>query len=254
MECRRHRSTTLGMCGWVVGVWAALWAGAARAQTPLELAVVVNAASPRSLAVANEYIALRGIPATQVFYLDLPAKVLSARAEVTAAEFEDWIWQPLAEQVQARGLAAQVAAWVFSADFPRRVAGEHGVLSLPGAMFFWDDRPTAEAVKEGRALSPYFQGPGMDQTQMGSGASLGRFAESLGDQRPRPSALLAWTGARGMTLPGALALLHRAREADHTWPTGTVFFALSEDVRSRCRAWQYPQAVRELQSLSVAVE
>nr|CAI78841.1 conserved hypothetical protein [uncultured bacterium] len=81
---------------------------------PENVALVVNAESWASLAVANEYIRLRRIPATNVIYLDyLPD---FERTDIDTFRFR--ILVPVLDALERRGLAAQIDYVVYSSDIP----------------------------------------------------------------------------------------------------------------------------------------
>ena len=65
---------------------------------------------------------------------------------------------------------------------------------------------------------------------------------------PLPSAMLAWTGERGLSLAEARAALRRAAGADGTAPAGTVLFAKNGDVRWNTRAWSVEAAAGRLRA------
>lgn len=81
---------------------------------PQNVAVVVNADSWASLAVANHYVALRKIPAGNVVYLrDLPGNL-----SIGVEEFRQRILRPVLEKLERRGLAGQIDCIAYSADLP----------------------------------------------------------------------------------------------------------------------------------------
>jgi uncharacterized protein (TIGR03790 family) len=64
-----------------------------------------------------------------------------------------------------------------------------------------------------------------------------------------PSFLLATVGGEGTTVDEAVAYLERAVEADHTFPTGTVYFTITGDVRTTTRSGSFPEALLLLKEL-----
>lgn len=86
---------------------------------PENLILAVNQNSPASLAIANLYIQLRDVPATNVVYLDLP--FASDQEQISLAEFRDLILKPIFEQIRARHLESQIDYIVYSADFPTSI-------------------------------------------------------------------------------------------------------------------------------------
>ena len=79
--------------------------------------VVVNAESADSLAVANRYISLRNIPATNVVYLEGVKQTESSHA----ALFLSSVWQPVSDAIKDRGLTNQITCVTYSAGFPTRI-------------------------------------------------------------------------------------------------------------------------------------
>ncbi len=84
---------------------------------PETTVVVVNADSPRSLQVANEYVRLRRIPATHVCVLgDVPGGPIT---DIEA--FRERIWKPLRAWLESRSLFDRVDLIAYSLDFPYAV-------------------------------------------------------------------------------------------------------------------------------------
>ncbi len=98
---------------------------------PENVAVVVNADSFASLAVANAFVAGRQIPSGNLIYL--PLGDLLDFETVDVATFRQRILRPALETLDARGLAPQIDCLVYSADIPYavRVAGDLGDRKLP---------------------------------------------------------------------------------------------------------------------------
>jgi len=76
--------------------------------------VVVNAASPSSLAIANEYIALRRVPPSNVVYLT----GIPDEEESDFATLRNTILRPLFEEIDKRGIGDHIDCIAWSADFP----------------------------------------------------------------------------------------------------------------------------------------
>ena len=81
---------------------------------PENVAVVINKNSWASKAIANEFIALRQVPANNIVYLDnIP------QLDVISVDyFRDRILLPTLTILEERGLATQIDYIVYSADFP----------------------------------------------------------------------------------------------------------------------------------------
>ncbi|MFH0954160.1 MAG: TIGR03790 family protein [Verrucomicrobiota bacterium] len=226
---------------------------AARGLGPDELLLLVNANSPRSMLVANEYRELRGIPPENIVYLSLPDTVLDPRAECSASDFARYIWEPANEVIAERGLQDRVLAWVYSADFPIRITTSPP-MSIQGITFLRNQVPAAEIVQKGQYSSPLFAGPSQPQGPVAESRSFRWFRDMMKSSMPLPSMMLSFVGSRGTDVETALQGLRRGAASDFTRPTGTVFFVVNNDVRSRCRDWQYPAAVAELDSLGVGAK
>ena len=98
---------------------------------PENVAVVVNADSFASQAVANAFVALRQVPAGNLIYLslgDLPSFEI-----VDVPTFRERILRPAFETLESRGLAGQIDYLVYSSDIPYaiRVGADVGDRELP---------------------------------------------------------------------------------------------------------------------------
>ena len=221
----------------------------AAALGPHEVLLLVNRNSPLSLECANLYAHLRGIPAANIVFLDLPAEAATgAKAELSPADFITYIWDPATRAVRERNLESQILAWAYSADFPVRVTGTPA-LSLHGFTFTRARSANDDQVKTGRYGSLLFRGPARADESGAPPLSLDRFAPSAGTNMPLPAMSIAYAGARGLDRTALLALLQRAAAADAVRPRGTVFFLNNDDVRAQARAWQFPLARAEAAAL-----
>ncbi|MGQ0614102.1 MAG: TPR end-of-group domain-containing protein [Planctomycetaceae bacterium] len=79
--------------------------------------LVVNADSPVSRLIANEYVALRGVPSEQVVWLEGIPHLRVVSLEL----FRDRILAPVLEAIAARGLEGRIDCIAYSADFPYAV-------------------------------------------------------------------------------------------------------------------------------------
>ena len=230
---------------------AALLPAAAAALGPHEVALVVNDASMDSILLAQTYARVRAIPDCNVVRVSVPpAADGSVPVAMTRAEFETRVFRPVQAALDERGLGPQILAWVYSCGFPVRVAAtEAGLadpgtkdLSIAGATFVRCAWPSDDAVERGRWVSPLFAGPDDPDGEPTRALSLDQLRNNLLDGMPLPAAMLAWVGPRGLTLDQAIEIAERSGEADCAAPKGTVWFAKSDDVRSRCRDWQFDGA------------
>ena len=222
----------------------------AAALGPHELLVLVNPDSPESLAIANRFVELRGVPPENVVCLTPPASASAAPAEITPEEFTEHIWNPAADAARRRGLDRHILAWVFSAGFPARLKTDPPV-SITGAVFARNQLPSSDLVATGLYASALFRGPvglgGEEQETL----SLDEAAAALGPRMPLPAMMLGWTGARGLTIGESMAVLERGAASDGTRPPGPIYLLSSEDIRSRCRDWQFPRAAGQMADLGL---
>ncbi len=236
-------------------VLGALWltAGGAGALGPHEILLLANSASPDSVAIAEHYARLRGVPPVNLVMLKVPLK--SARGDgLTPAQFTRWIWEPARRAARERGIEGHILAWVYSSDFPTRV-DTAPAMSLTGLTFVRNRPPPPPEVANGTYASALFNAPSMPGGRVPPARSLDTFAEWLGADMPLPAMMLGVTRApHGNPRDVVLAGLARGAASDGSTPTGTVWLITSDDIRSRCRAWQYPGAAAELRRYGIAVQ
>jgi len=218
---------------------------------PHEVLVLVNDRSADSAEIAGEYVKLRNIPEGNVVRLRLPGSNAVPPLEITPDEFTKFIWEPAVRAVKERGIGDQILAWVYSVDFPTTIKFTPQ-LSILGLTFLRNRYPDMEKTKMGNYVSPLFGGPDGPSGLALSSQTFDMSRKWLGDEMPLPCMMLGYTGERGTTKDVALQTLIKGVVSDGTAPTGTVYFVTSYDVRSTCRAWQYPKAVNELRTLNVA--
>lgn len=93
-----------------------------QAQGPENTIVVVNEESPDSLAIANLYISLRNIPATNVVYLSGVTNQGGSKWDSSdSSKFYTQIWKPVSDAIKTRGLSDQISCITYSAGFPTRI-------------------------------------------------------------------------------------------------------------------------------------
>jgi hypothetical protein len=237
-----------------------------QAQMPHEVLLLVNRNSQPSLLAANTFAAARQIPKMNMVYLDLPASAYGGTATVTPEEFTKLIWEPANAVAQERGIGPQILAWVYSVDFPIRVAtdsSDRKQMSVGGLTFMRNKMPGLSLVEEGKYLSKLFSGPnerlklnlpgrslGMHKNGLGMDAQVPPEAAylqgGLGERMPLPSMMLGYTGEKGTDIQTVLDTIARGQQSDHRGQRQGIYFVTSDDVRSTCREWQYAPAVEEL--------
>ena len=229
-----------------IGLLAALLPVCASGLGPHELLVIINSSSRDSTAIGEEFIALRNIPEINVLRLALPRK-FEDRLAISPGEFNRLIRDPAQAALRERGIEGQVHAWVYSAGFPTTV-NTAPPISIVGMTFVRGRVPGREEIDRAKYVSALFAGPSNPTSKGHLSQTFDAYREWLGADMPVPSMILGYTGKRGSTRGEVLTCLRRSRSADGVHPTGSVYFLVSDDIRSRCRAWQYRAVVRELNS------
>lgn len=233
----------------ILATLAAMLPMMALAMGPHELLLVVNRDSEDSKAIAADYADLRGIPAVNVVEISIPGKADPA-ATIGREEFEKFIWSPVIRAVQERSLG-HVLAWAYSAGFPIRVdTGEYDC-SLTGLTFARNRAPPPDEIRSGTFRSLLFAGPNMPDRQAYAAQSFDRGAALHGEQMPLPAMMLGSVMKRANTVDEISRYLANGVRADHTAPSGTVYYVTSQDVRARARAWQFAGAQAALAEMGV---
>lgn len=101
----------------VLVVWVLQLSLAFAGGGPETTLVVVNAASPISLSIANAYVQMRDIPENNVVWLDH----VPAADSIDIKSFRTKIWKPIHEYIIANHLKEEIDTIAYSADFPYRV-------------------------------------------------------------------------------------------------------------------------------------
>ena len=230
---------------------------------PENVFLVVNSRSWASKTVANHFIHARGLPLSNVLYVDWEDDVDAADVKV----FREKILAPVLIMIQRRGLGTQIDYLVYSADFPYAINlnSELGQItppqylppvgSLTGMTFFYGPLMTLSPLAIGLDNNHYFHG---EETSSGfrgwyGWGSNGELHEAGGDQYLL-STMLAYTSGRGNSVREAVQALERSAAADGTQPKGTIYYLRNGDVRSKVRHDGFPDAVAQLRKLKVAAE
>jgi uncharacterized protein (TIGR03790 family) len=114
----RFRVLGLLLCLWPV--WALAGGG------PLNVLVVVNAASRDSRALGAYYLEKHGIPQSHLCTIKAPPRA----ASISLAEFERDVRLPILAHLANQGLAGQIHYLVLCLDVPSRVANDNGITSV----------------------------------------------------------------------------------------------------------------------------
>jgi hypothetical protein len=251
-------------------VSAGLAAAAARAGGgPENVFLVVNPASPDSLAVANTFAAVRGVPPVNVLMLPWAG----GDESTTIDRFRAEILAPILRAIDSRRLAAQIDCIAYSAGFPWRI---DYAAALPAEFRERDKYPAGSltgmtmlyaAVQSGQPLwldmesNDYFRPLRADGVPADTQGFRGWYGWGddcslleAGGSRYLLAVMLGVTAGRGNTVAEVAASLRSAAAADGTRPRGTIYFMTSGDIRTTTRSGVFPAAVRELAQLGVAAE
>ena len=257
-------------------VAAALLAGGASVHAgggPENVFLVVNSSSSDSLAVANAFAAVRGLPPINVLMLAWEGGAES----ITVSEFRERLLTPILRAIDARGLSPQIDYIVYSSDFPWRIdfieelpaplIGKEkfpsgsltGMTMLYGATLpgmvggvpSWLD---PESNRYARTVEP----DGTPKPTRGfrgwyGWGPQGELMES-GGSRYLLSVMLGVTAGRGNTVTEVVAGLRAAAAADGSRPKGTIYFMTNSDVRTTTRSGAFPAALKALEAVGVKAE
>lgn len=226
---------------------------------PENVLLLVNSNSLGSRTIANHYIALREVPATNVVYIDWRGELEFCGG----VAFANQILQPAITAIGERGLSAQIDYVVYSSDFPWRLdlkplfpdekfeRPTHPFASCTGATYLWqymrDKNPAIVLPVVNWYVSPSSNGNFAQCQTLDNVKSRGFRATTLWTadgsattdrtkgQSYLLSTMLGVTSGRGNTEAEVLAYLKRAAAADGTRPRGTFYYMKSNDVRSQTR-------------------
>ena len=249
------------------------WAGAARAGGgPENLFLVVNASSPDSVAVANAYAALRGIPPINV--LMLPWR--EGTESVSIATFRSELLDPVLQAIDGRRLAPQINCVVYANDFPWRIdfaeelpkpLSEQDLYKFPSGSLTGMTMLYG-AVRSGKGpawLHPqsnlYWRPLDADGVPKSTDGFRGwhRY-DAQGDVKPDSgnryllAVMLGVTAGRGNSVAEIVRGLEASAAADGTKPPGTIYFVTNDDVRTKTRSPGFPPIVKALEALGVRAE
>ncbi len=232
---------------------------------PENLLLVVNQNSDASKTIANHYIHLRKIPASNVLYLDWEG----GNGTIKGERFREEILKPVLATIERRRLAMQISTIAYSVDFPWRVdfRGDLDSLdekaspafkkqfrplaSLNGATYLW-----AYAIRKNAAMVipgvnwylPKAAGANDSACRDCAGVVTRGFSpryllkkggrrstDPKKGQRYFLSTLLGITVERGNTVDEIVANLTRSSAVDGRHPKGTFYFMKNGDIRSKTR-------------------
>jgi uncharacterized protein (TIGR03790 family) len=237
-------------------MWMLPWAllpSLAAALGPHEVLVLANGQSPDSIEIAKEFARRRQVPDVNIVRLSVPLPGSGPPAHISRDGFTRHIWSPAVRAARERGIDDHILAWVYSVDLPVTVRTDPKI-SVQGLTFLRNEAPDPTDVRKGTYTSPLYGGPLDSRGATHYPQTLDAYGRWLGAEMPLPSMMLGYTGPRGSTKETVLECMDRGVRADGRAPTGTVYFVKSKNIRSRCRHWQYPAVVEELEALGVRAE
>lgn len=229
---------------------------------PQNVALLVNSSDLNSLAVANCYIELRQIPATNVVYIDWKADDRST----SGAVFRDKIMKPALAELEKRGVLPQIDCIAFSSGFPYLIdcarmwpdeqfpKTSRPVTSLTSAAFLYEflfaERKEMFLGNVNLYYAPTVAGKTKSRAFTAS--------EGWGPSGPTPGGLnyylttaLGITHGQGNTVDEVIASLRRAKAADGANYRGTIYYTVNKNIRSKVRDPGYRDAVAELAAIGV---
>jgi uncharacterized protein (TIGR03790 family) len=234
----------------VFSLAAVLMAGAVQAQMPHRVAVLVNENSQNSKKAANVFAALHGVPGGNLIELNLPASIVTGRAECSPAEFMQYIYEPAQKIIEERGLTNQVLAWVYSVDFPIRVVtspNDRQQMSLMGLTFTRGKVPAMEMIEKGQFVSPLFAGPVKEGSPKNPSRSFDVWQGGLKEKMPLPSMMLGYTGVNGTDMDTVLKCIENGVRARQSGVGKPILLVQTDDkARSGPREWQYADVKAEM--------
>ena len=234
---------------------------------PENVFLVVNSESADSLAVANAFAALRGVPPINVLMLPWT----DGTESTTIESFRTGLLAPILRAIDARNLSTQIDYIVYSCDFPWRI---DFAKELPPQLVGKDKYPSGSltgmtmlygSVQNRRPdyLDPtsnrYWRPVDVDGVPESTDGFRGWYGwgpqgelMEAGGSRYLLSVMLGVTAGRGNSVAEVIRYLGAAASADGTRPTGPVSFAATSDVRTTTRSGPFAAVVKELRSLGVA--
>ena len=228
---------------------------------PENVLLVVNPLRMDSMTIANHYVALRQIPANNLFYLPWEGQT----EKVTVDEFRARILTPILDEIKQRRLRhvdtiVYSAGYPFSVDITADLAGPvtnfTGPLgSLTGLTYLAPlvmRRDAAYIYSPNNTRSNYYESTRtLDFSIAPEWIGPGKPIEA-GGRRYYLSVMLGYTDGRGNRLDEIISYLQRSALADGTRPSGTVYLMKNGDIRSQTRDPLFPHVLAALESEDVA--
>ncbi len=234
---------------------------------PENVLLVVNAADPDSLTIANHFADWRKVPAVCMYFVDWP----NAPEEIDIDTFRNRLLVPILKEIKQRRLQNQIDYIVYSSGFPYAVefsadlAGQNSKYakgSLTGMTYLYQMVLEKNAQYRG-PVNAYARNllPNADGNSHGFRAryGLGTLGQRLGAKEQGSqyflSMMLGYTRNEFTnTVPEVLSYLKTGVEADGTKPKGTIYYVKHNKLRSTTRHAQFNDAVAKLKELGVNAE
>ncbi len=258
-----------GIWFWLaVAVAPDVWAGGGVQNVLL----VANGQSQSSLAIANAYQQIRGIPEGNILYLPSsntsPLYTTGAGADLrrvlNSGLFRTNILWPALNHIRSRGLTNQIDCIAYSSDIPTIIdaRGETNSASgIVGTAFFSVTAMTSygdliEPMNTASNMSSAnlcFRGFALTASPDTWTTNVTRAAKWGAAQRSYyMSMVLGWSDAMGSTVEDVTNMLARSLSADGSRPSGTVYMDANADVRGTTRSGQFSATATELAGLGIA--
>ncbi|MEO1496905.1 MAG: TIGR03790 family protein [Planctomycetota bacterium] len=241
---------------------------------PENVLLVVNANRDDSKRVANHYVRLRNVPASNVLSLDYTGDPETE----TGDTFRQQILLPVLRAIDERGLSAQIDVVAYSCGFPWRIDLRDDFpkdkrpprthtprLSLTGATYFWQAVMSKQPVYLVEAANFYAVGAARENRARCTKLAASPSRAFRGRYRWRPggvrapgraegmryllSTVLGVTTGRGNTVEEVVQSLQRSVAAEESPPRGVFAFVKNSGVRSTTRDKCFPAAVDQLERL-----
>jgi hypothetical protein len=229
---------------------------------PQNVALLVNSNDPNSLAVANCYIELRQIPATNVVYIPWKGNDRGTSGLL----FRDAIMKPALAELEQRGVLPQIDCIAFSSGFPYLIdcarmwpneqfdRTSRPVTSLTSAAYLYQFLLAERKEMFLGSVNLYYAPTVAGKTKSRAFTA----SEGWGPNGPEPGGLkyylstaLGVTHGQGNTVDEVIASLRRSKKADGADYRGTIYYMANNNVRSKVRDAGYRDAVAELAAIGV---
>jgi uncharacterized protein (TIGR03790 family) len=204
-----------------------VWAGG----SGLNVIVVVNQNSARSVQLGNDYCQLRGVPPQNLLRI---TGWTGGNINWNPADFQSFLLDPLLEMLASRGLTNQAEFVVLSMDIPYRVTDDTGQNSTTSALFY--DFKTNTAAVDGIA-----------SCSLPDNSSNSYAYSELPFSRAQPNTATTNSFLAMMltdtNLAGAENILRRAVAADSAFPKQAVYLAKTTDAVRNVRFVEFDNAI-----------